>query len=47
MNTYLIFQADIVVANSVISKNYIPLRNPKHMVLSWAETGARAIFTKL
>ena len=32
-------------ANGVLGKNYIPLRNPKHMVPSWAETGARAIVT--
>ncbi|XP_039122010.1 LOW QUALITY PROTEIN: uncharacterized protein LOC120258614 [Dioscorea cayenensis subsp. rotundata] len=39
-------KAGIVTANSVLGKNYIPLRNPKHMVLSWAETGARPIVTK-
>ncbi|KAM0945008.1 putative cyclopropane-fatty-acyl-phospholipid synthase [Dioscorea sansibarensis] len=39
-------KAGMDAANGVLGKNYIPLRNPKHMVPSWAETGARAIVTK-
>ncbi|KAM0945005.1 putative cyclopropane-fatty-acyl-phospholipid synthase [Dioscorea sansibarensis] len=38
-------KAGMDAANGVLGKNYIPLRNPKHMVPSWAETGARAIIT--
>ena len=46
MDTHLIFQTGIAAAKSVLGKHYISLRNTKHMVPSWAETGARAIVTK-
>ena len=46
MGTYLIFQAGMDAANSVLGKNYIPLKTPKLMVPTWAEIGARAIVTR-
>ncbi|KAM0945006.1 putative cyclopropane-fatty-acyl-phospholipid synthase [Dioscorea sansibarensis] len=39
-------KAGMDAANSVLGKNYIPLKNPKLMVPTWAETGARAIVTR-
>ncbi|KAG1361485.1 putative Cyclopropane fatty acid synthase [Cocos nucifera] len=44
--TWDILQTGIVAANSVLGKDCVILRNPRHMVPSLLETGARLIVTR-
>lgn len=39
-------QAGILAANSLLRKGCIIQSNPKSMVLSWLETGARLLVTR-
>ncbi|KAK9140261.1 hypothetical protein Scep_009942 [Stephania cephalantha] len=40
-------KAGMVAAHSLLGESYVPLKNSKHMVPSWTETGARIIVTNL